>query len=197
MVQKLINKLGENPFISDFVRSMLRFSISKNSVKRLIKLDNNESLLEIGCGTGRFAAVFDSYYIGSDIDIIHIRHAHKKYQSKTKQFIITNGRELSFKDKSFDKSTFIQSLHHVNDNDSIIIFKEMSRVTKKNIYIVDWVPFKYNIFGKYLQKNDRGKYIRTFEEQKNLIGKVLDINKAYTSRSGQITSSYFICKGKE
>lgn len=197
MVQKAINKLSENPFISDFVRSMLLFSISKNSIKKLITIDNNESILELGCGTGRFSTVFDSHYIGSDIDVIHIQHAHKKYHSPKKQFVITNGKGLSFKENSFDKSTFIQSLHHVDDNDSIIIFKEMSRVTKEDIYIVDWLPFKYNIFGKYLQKNDRGKYIRTFEEQKNLIGRVLEIKNAYTSRSGQITSSYFICKGKE
>ena len=90
MVQKIIDQLSENPFISDFVRSMLLFSISKNSIKKLITIDNNESILELGCGTGRFSTVFDSHYTSSDVDIIYLQHAHKKYHSAKKQLVMTN-----------------------------------------------------------------------------------------------------------
>ena len=197
MIKKIINKLSENPFISDLVRSLLLFSISRKHIRNFISLDKNENILELGCGTGRFSAVFNSFYVGADIDIMHIKYAQKKHNSNTKRFIITDGKYPSFKDKIFDKSAFIQSLHHINNSDSLKIFRELSRITKREIYIVDWIPFKFNIFGKYLQLNDRGKYIRTFEEQKNLINEVFDIKKAYTSHSGQITSSFFICRAKE
>ena len=193
MVQKLVDTLAENPFINNFFRSLLMLTISKKKVKDFVAQKKDEKIFELGCGTGNYSTVFNSNYIGADLDIIHLQHAYKKYNPYNKQFIVTNGKAIGFKDKSFDKSLFIQSLHHIDEPLIQSILLELKRVTKKYIYIIDWVPFKYNLIGKYIQAHDRGKYIRPFEEQKELISSTLTIEKAFTSRSGQITSSCFLC----
>jgi len=185
-MKKLIHRICESPLGSNFIRLTLEaglVSVRKNAV-RFLEPGLNERILDVGCGTGEFSKIIPGKYIGVDTDKKHIKYAIKKYGDENRGFLVMDALKLKFKDGEFDKSMFINCLHHVDDKEFGRILKEMARVTKKRILIIDTIPLKYNLFGIMTQKLDQGRYIRRLEEQLKLVEKNFKIKFYKTFRSG-------------
>ena len=162
-----------------------------------IELDakKNEKILDIGCGLGNFSKVTEGSYIGIDANKSFIGFAKKHYGKKNKKFILMDAAKLNFKDKSFDKSMFISMLHHFSDEESDKVLKEISRVTKKYMLILDLLPTK-RAFVKFLYMMDRGSNIRPIEEQFKIIGKYFKIEKYKKFDALMSSHSLILCKPK-
>lgn len=161
-------RLFENPRVYNLITKI--FSFNNNRLKEylpeLIKVKSSDSILDVGCGTGRYA-VFSCKYFGIDSNEDYINYAKKHHQGT---FLKMDGTDLEFPDNTFDFVVNISTLHHVSDEVTRKIVAEMKRVCKKNgyIYIIDAV-YPKNLLGNILFKLDRGRYRRKFEELKVLL----------------------------
>ena len=81
-------------------------------------------------------------YIGIDVNPDFIKYAKLKYKNDTKQFYIKDITQIRFNNKEFEKTMYIIMLHHFNRKNNIQILKELAKVTKKYIIIVDIWPSK-------------------------------------------------------
>ena len=119
------------------------------------------SVLEIGCGTGRILKEIDSdLKIGIDLSLEMLKQA-KIYCMDKAMLVQSNATNLPFADDSFDISYCILLLHHVafyNYDDVESILKEMQRVTKNNgaILIIESNPLNpyWYIFMKRMGENN-------------------------------------------
>lgn len=137
-------------------------------LQKLIKVKPSDCILDVGCGTGKYA-IFPCDYVGIDSNEDYINYAKKNHQGT---FLKMNGADLKFPDKSFNYVFNISTLHHVSDDTVKKMIIGMKKACKKNgrIIVLDAV-YPKNPLGYMLFKLDRGRYRRTFEELKKLLFK--------------------------
>ena len=71
-----------------------------------------EKVLDLGCGNGRFSALFEpADYLGADASAELIKIAQEKYPDK--QFGVVEPLKLPFPDGSFDKVFCLAVIHHL------------------------------------------------------------------------------------
>ena len=101
-------------------------------------LNNKSKILEIGCAKGYLIKEFNnllpnSTIYGVDISEYAVSNAHKKIKNK---LVIANANNLPFKNKFFDLTISINSLHNIlNLKELKKSFNEIKRVSKKNMFI--------------------------------------------------------------
>jgi len=114
------------------------FSRTRNKVWEelgfLFSLKDNEKVLDLGCGNGRYFEFFKNKpveYIGIDNSEELIRLAKERYPEA--KFQINDAFNLSFPDNYFDKVYSIAVLHHIPSEELRVEFlKEAKRVLKKD-----------------------------------------------------------------
>lgn len=100
-------------------------------LSKLIKKIRYTKALDIGCGSGLYLSVLDNY-IGIDIS----KKTLKKTKRRFKNLILADARYLPFKDNIFDLIISIEVITHINKRDWEKIFKEISRVSKRNAFLI-------------------------------------------------------------
>ena len=110
--------------------------VAKDIIKHY-SLKDNAKILDIGCAKGFLLEEFrrilkKPILCGVDIS----SYAISKSINKGKYLSISNATCLPFDTNYFDLVLSINSLHNILDIDNLkLAFKEMNRVSKKNIYI--------------------------------------------------------------
>ncbi|MBI5138320.1 MAG: class I SAM-dependent methyltransferase [Candidatus Vogelbacteria bacterium] len=101
-------------------------------LERLIKIEKNDALLDLMCGSGFFAHEFalkGTDVSGADIspELIAIakRHAHRN-----EKYVVAPSDNITFADKSFDKIIIVLALQNIQNIDGTIL--ECQRVMKQN-----------------------------------------------------------------
>jgi len=190
----LKDKILDNALIFNFVRSI---TDSRNNIFSIVKKElnagKNEKVLDVGCGLGNFSKAADNHYIGIDLNKSFIRFSRKNYGSKNRQFFVMDATKLPFKDKHFDKSMFISMLHHFSEEHNNKVLKELARVTKKYVVVLDLLPTKRPI-ASFLVKMDRGNYVRPLEKQFKILEKYFKIAKHSRIDALMSSHSLIVCR---
>lgn len=157
---------------------------TKNFIKHNYNKHKCSSVLDLGCGTGDFAALFSKKnYLGVDINKKYIKYAKEKYPHT---FISQDIVKYDEK-KKFDCTIFISTFHHLSDGQVKKVMKQAVKLTKKIIIIVDLNP-ETDLLRKFLIDMDRGNFVRTTEQKKLLIapfGKILTLEHFLTGLASQ------------
>jgi len=197
MLKKILglkDKILDNAVAFNLVRT-LTDSRSHNLgiIKKELAAKKNEKILDVGCGLGNFSQAAGWSYVGIDMNKSFIKFANNHYGAENKKFIFMDATKLQFRDKSFDKSMFISMLHHFSDDESEKILKEIKRVTKKYLVVLDLLPTKRPLVN-FIYSMDRGSNIRPAEEQFKLIKKYFKIEKYNKYDALMSSHSLILCK---
>lgn len=161
----------ERPRVYNFVEKILSLG-NKSCAKCLVELIRSRAdglLLDVGCGTGRYAELLPGNYYGIDVNEDYINYARKNYKGG---FYVMDATDLKFPDGKFDFVFNVGIFHHMSDENVKMVLDEMKRVCKKGgkIFIIEPVyPSKLNFIGYLIFKFDRGKYTRTLEDLRTLL----------------------------
>ncbi|MEA3443095.1 MAG: class I SAM-dependent methyltransferase [Bacteroidota bacterium] len=128
-------------------------------LKLEIELDK-KSVLDIGTGTGAWAAMFlkskPTQIEGIDLSVKMLKESKKKYPDIF--FSIGNAEDLKdFADDSFDIVTASYVVHGVKAVRRAKMLSEMKRVSKKHVVIHDFVG-KTPIFVRFLEFIEKSDY---------------------------------------
>ena len=115
----------DHPVVKEHVLSKIEL------LKEYININNDTSLLDVGCGNGFFSVYFDQI-----CNVTAIDYSQKMLDlNPVKNKLQMDANHLEFDDNCFD-IVFCQALlHHVEDIDNVI--KEMRRVSKKHVVILE------------------------------------------------------------
>ena len=189
ILYKTRNYLAQKPILFSFLRNILElnFRRQKALIKETIGKDSHDKeILDIGCGTGAFAHLFnEKNYTGIDILLAYIEHAKKNCKGN---FQVMDATGLIFPDEHFDRILIMAVLHHLNDEDSNKVIQEAKRVLKPNGQILIMedakIPYLENALVRFMQKFDKGEFIRTPEKYKKIAEPHLKILKESEFRNG-------------
>lgn len=133
--------------------------------------------LDVGCCDGTFTQILlknseAKKIYGIDVLIDPINYAKKKFKRNKKlTFSAAEAHMLPFKNKFFDAVFCLEAMEHIKD--SHLVLKEMSRVLKKNGYIILLVPSENLLFKMiwFIWKRWRGRiwegtHINEFDNNK-------------------------------
>jgi len=132
--KQLLDKVYKdyNDIAKDFSRT--RYSIWEEMHFLIQKYTKeNDKVLDLGCGNGRFFEAFDNTidYTGVDASENLIKIAKEKYPKAN--FKVENALSLSFKDNIFDTIYSFAVFHHFPSKELRLQFlKEVKRVLKPN-----------------------------------------------------------------
>ena len=193
----MISELFDNPSIFNKIRNMLiggkhKFNIEAYSA---INPSLNETILELGCGTGELSefVILNSDYLGLDNSQRFLNKARLKYPNKN--FINMDVKDILSLQKEFNKTIIVNFLHHFEDREVISILNNVKSITKNKVIIIDAIR-PINKISNLLVRLDRGDYIRTAEDQLNLIGLIFKIEHTKLFKSGLYTFLVLICSKK-
>lgn len=131
----------------------------------------NKNVLDFGCGTGSYCIFFDSdKYLGIDTDRKRIEYTKKEYP-RYRFHVFDKSKNLLNLKKTFDVVFVVSVLHHLPDKDCskyIKMFYEVLNPKGKVIMMEPCLFPKSRFNNWFMEFIDRGKYIRTEEEYKNL-----------------------------
>ena len=122
-------------------------------------IKNNESVLDLGCGNGRYLEYMASgvKYTGIDFSEKLIELARKKYPEGN--FSIGDVLKLNFPDNSFNKVFSIAVLHHIPSYElRLQVFEEIKRVLKPGgvVFLTVWKFHEpkevFNLFKNIFKK---------------------------------------------
>ncbi len=156
----------EHPLVYNFIQKFLgiltlnRYTIERHLEQTVIPTADDK-ILDVGCGTGRYAALFGDHYFGIDNNPQYIEFAKRHAPGK---FSVGDGKRINFPNDTFSYVISVGVFHHLDDETIMTITKEMKRVLRPGgrILLIDPVyPPKYNIVGYILFYLDRGKHQRT------------------------------------
>lgn len=142
---------------------------------------NNQSILDVGCGTGEHSILTDGEYLGLDLDPNYIDLAKAKFGSKKRKFLYKDLNDLDPKDKKYDVGLLIDLTHHISDSELDSLLKKLGTLINETVVICD--PVKQspdNYIGRFMTSLDRGQYIRPKQKlvdavKKNYKGKTIDV----------------------
>jgi ubiquinone/menaquinone biosynthesis C-methylase UbiE len=170
----MVLKYLDHPALLDFRQKL--FSLGKQTNKqwltRLIKPSAGDLVLDVGCGTGRYAELFDCAYYGIDTNSEYISYAQKKHKGT---FQVMNASRLQFSDKMFHHVFSVGLLHNMSDENVTKTLEEMKRVCIPGgtIVIIEAVypTNKVNVVGYTLLRLDPGHFARRLDHLTGIVSK--------------------------
>ncbi|HET8576142.1 MAG TPA: class I SAM-dependent methyltransferase [Methylomirabilota bacterium] len=151
-----------------------------------------ERVLDVCCGIGEFACEVDADYVGIDINPRFIAAAARRHVADPrKTFRTMDALHMEYPDHYFDRTIFINGLHHFSDDDGRRLLKEIRRVTRVRVVIIDADGTPRGLLRRALLAADRGAWMRTPEALGELIASVLSVHAAVRFDVGLYTEMLY------
>lgn len=187
MLGRLADRLGRNPRISDFCRSLLEAGFRGEKMVIRERLDPRARTIDVGCGTGTYAGCFEAGgYLGVDINEPHLEHARRKFPGH--RFQKVDGVAIGSGDASFDQALICGVLHHCPDDIARAILAETRRLLLPagRLLLMEDVPSrsKANLIGRAVHALDLGRNIRPAGTYEAIFDGIFGIQDRFEMRSG-------------
>lgn len=178
-----IRKILESPTIYQSFQTLVGANrLYKRFVQEILKVQENDTILDIGCGTGELLKYFPnniSYkYIGIDLNEKYIEQARKRHKDKGTFFCgeISTTFQFDFEHK-FDKIFAFALLHHLDDDIIDSMLQKVVKLLKPDgIFCTIDPTFAPNQspIAKKIISMDRGQNVKSPENYTQTIEKVFN-----------------------
>lgn len=149
------------PFYDPVVRLTTREKVFKRALVKQLQVKNNETILDLACGTGTLTILLKETYsqtevtgIDGDTKILEIAKAKAKDANVNIQFENGLSYNLPFADEVFEKVVSSLFFHHLTRENKLKTLREVRRVLKPGgeFHIADWgAPSNFLMrIGSYL-----------------------------------------------
>ncbi len=170
----------------------------KSNTPLNIKYKSGDIILDIGCGPAGILSFMpnDVIYYGYDLSSKYIEFAKKHYKNRNAIFKAEKISEINIPPELINKVNYVLAIgliHHIPDEEVKKLFAIVNIVLCKGGKFISQDNYfceKQNIISKFLIKNDRGKFVRTEEEYKNLAKNYLGENITVTKRDDLLRIPY-------
>ena len=188
LLAKIVERVSDHPVLFIFFRSLLEndFKAIRAVIRRHLRVGQGLRTLDLGCGPGAFADVFDGDdYVGVDLNRRYIEHAQR---TRPGTFLVSDARRIDLPDGRFDQVLIFGLLHHLSDTDVRAVLAEARRllVPGGRILAVEDIPAisKLNLVGHLIHNIENGEFIRPPEEYRKLYAEKASIEREEVLQSG-------------
>ena len=169
-------------------------------VSNYVKPKPGEELLDLGCGTGGLLNHLPELnYLGYDPSEKYIKSAKAAYENHMNiSFSSGDLHEFAFNEDSFDKVVLLGVLHHVDDDVANTLLSIGHLALKKGGFLISMDMCEragINMFAKWMNRFDRGNFIRTEKQYKYLLSNhFTNIDEYNYCGRGRVPLSHYVLK---
>ena len=155
--------------------------------EKYIRIQNNQSLLDLGCGSGNMVPFLPKIqYLGVDANPEYITNAKNQFSDLGFEFETASIQDYSPKENQFDVVLGIGFLHHLDDDSAIGFLKKAQTALKPKGRLVTmdgcYTPSQ-NPIARFLLNQDRGNYVRFEKQYLNLANQVFSDIKPHIEKN--------------
>ena len=176
--RRLIERALDHPALFYAVRFLLvgRQGPTKRRLRELLDARPGETVLDVCCGIGEFAGCVEASYLGVDLNPMFVARAQTAHRAwPDKRFAVGDATSLPFPDGHFGRAMAVNCLHHFSDDLVERVLRELCRVTRGPVLVVDIDGTPRGVVRRSLLAMDRGSHVRTPERLAALVRRVLDV----------------------
>ena len=188
LARALADRLADNPLAFHYLRKLpeLNYRATKDRLRRLLAHSGAERVLDLGCGTGEFAALFDpAGYVGVDAHPGYVRLAVRLQPRH--RFVCADALAWPGDGAPFDLALVNGVMHHLDDPTARGLLESARRHMRPGgtFVVIEDVDLPGARAGTILvHALDHGEHIRTAEEWLRLVEGVFSVEERETYRSG-------------
>ncbi len=195
----MVDRVFESAFGYRYLRGLFHFGVRMQPIRRVLDLQSGDRVLDVGCGAGDYAPLVnraDCRYVGIDLYEPYIQKARELYPAPNREYRVGDIRSLDLASGSFNKALILGVMHHLTDEENLVMLRDLSKIISDRIVIMDLSPGGWHVINTILCRLDRGRYPRRLRDQCDLLNQVMDVTWAgeYFVRSGIQRYSLIVCK---
>ncbi len=180
LAQRVIHRVVQNSAFFYYARTHFYWGTMAR-LRRTLAMQPGERLLDVGCGSGMGAGLTRGFYVGVDNEMAYLRFAHGRLRHRpTHSFARMSASQLAFADGTFDKAMMLNLVHHLDEATLDSFLRELVRVVRKQVFILDHAPDRDNAVSGWLLSLDRGEHIRPRAELRRLLERHFDVDREET-----------------
>lgn len=180
LAERVIHRVVQNSAFFYYARTHFYWGTMAR-VRKVLDMQPGERLLDVGCGSGMGAGLTTGTYIGVDTDMPYLRFALGRLRKQsTHSFACMSALRLAFADRAFDKAMMLNLVHHLDETTLDGFLRELTRVVRKKVFILDHAPDRDNAFSGWLLSLDRGEHIRQRHVLRPLLERHFDVENEQT-----------------
>ena len=170
---------------------------TRHRLTALLQRQGPSHVLDVCCGVGDFAGLVEAEYIGIDLNERFISLAKRRFAtSARKQFQVEDATQMRYPEGTFDTTLYLNCMHHFPTDLVRGMLREITRVTKHQVLVLDLEPTKGHWLQRFVMACDRGDYVRPMKEQRQLLEEFLEIDDAVVYPMGLTVQTLFTCRPK-
>jgi ubiquinone/menaquinone biosynthesis C-methylase UbiE len=188
LLSTIVEKVSDHPVLFIVLRGILEndFKAIRAVIRKDLKLGQGLRSLDLGCGPGAFADLFDGDdYVGVDLNARYIDHARR---TRKGAFLVGDARRVELPDGRFDQVLIFGLLHHLPDEDVRAVLKECRRLLAPGgrILAIEDIPAisRLNLIGHLIHHVENGEHIRPADEYRRLYGEAARVEREEVLQSG-------------
>ncbi len=159
--------LLENPWISKVQRLCLDGG-RLAALRKILQPYSFRNFLDLGCGLGEYSTVHKARCVGIDNSLKRVAYAKARY--KKSSFCVGDVRTLPFSSKTFDCVLFVDTSHHLSNEEFSSALKEIKRVSRKYIIVTDPVKTEnQSRLSTFFYELDRGGAFRYSKDMQEIL----------------------------
>jgi ubiquinone/menaquinone biosynthesis C-methylase UbiE len=168
----VISRLLGSPVVFHTVNRLLTSlnDVNFRCLSRVLRPAAEDWILDVGCGTGRYAGRWTCRYVGVDADERYLAFARRQYGGR---FFRGDAARLAIRDGRFDAAFCVGVLHHLDDSAVRRTVGEMMRVCQPGGTLMMVEPLAPESGDGWLRRGlarlERGEYFRPFDELTRLL----------------------------
>lgn len=127
-------------------------------------LDDDTSVLDIGCGIGQYSRLATGRYLGIDMNERYIRYARARRKGPKREFRSGDVGDLLREHARFDLVLMVDFLHHLSDDQCLTVLRTAAQLANRAVLSFEPVTHQPNRIGRWIVEHDRGDYVRPLPE---------------------------------
>jgi SAM-dependent methyltransferase len=170
-----LHYLVAKPVVYNLVQWIVGGDINIRRLRRHLGSEENALVLEVGAGTGLYAAMLppSARYLWLDMDPVKLSGFHATRPGG--RAILGDATRIPLKAKSVDVAVCISLSHHLSDDQVPELFRELARVARKRIVFLDAVARPSSVMSRLLWRYDRGSHPRAASVLTGHLSRYFDI----------------------
>ena len=182
--RKGLYRLLEIPLVYNFVQWIFWHKESRNAWYTLLKDHENKIILDVGCGFGKESVFFrnSKKYVGIDILKTSIVSAKIHYSNYGDFYCCPIEKIDQLPIKDIDLVVLRGVFHHLSDSviDEFLVKIKSKMTAKGTICSLDTVFVGKRMVGNMVASLDRGKFVRTASDLRNIVSNRMRIKSEQT-----------------
>jgi ubiquinone/menaquinone biosynthesis C-methylase UbiE len=168
----VIRRLLETPVVFHTLNRVLGAlnDVNFRCLRQVLHPDAGSWMLDVGCGTGRYAGRWNCRYVGVDTHARYVQFATRRCGGR---FLLADATRLAFRDGQFDAAFCVGVLHHLDDLSAGRMVQEMVRVCRAGGTVAMLEPLAPEpgdgCVRRGLARLERGQHFRRFEDLTQLL----------------------------